>query len=96
LNPIQTILLESDIPSTSSQPETTNEPRDESVIENLSDHYKGELSGYVANSEKASEIAFDEVILEIPQQQQLELRPDSPNIVQKNLNLVMLYLILPI
>jgi len=47
----------------------------------MSDHYKGEQPSYVANPDKAFEIAYDEVTLESPQQQP-ELRPESPNHIQ--------------
>jgi len=52
LNPIQTILLESDT-QTSSQPQSSNQPSDNFVIDHLSDHYKGELPGYVPISKKS-------------------------------------------
>jgi len=38
------------------------------VLDNLVNHYSGELPGYETNLEKASELAYDEVILECPQQ----------------------------
>jgi len=84
LNPIPSIEPDSYIPTTSSstQPQTSND-NDDSLIDQLSDHYKGELPSFVANLEKASEIASDEVILESPQQQQSEQRPISPNLTQQ-------------
>jgi len=73
LNLIQSIAPDSDIPttSTSTEPQPSN-INDVSVIDQLSDHYKGELSSFVVNSEKASEIASEEVVLENPQQQKPE------------------------
>lgn len=59
----------SDIPeSSSSQPEPSTQTSDPSFLEELTNHYQGELPGFEPNSERASEIAFDEVILESPQQ----------------------------
>jgi hypothetical protein len=40
--------------TTSSQPQPSIQTRESSVIDELSDHYKGELPSYVSNSEKAS------------------------------------------
>jgi len=84
LNPIQTIFPESDTnTSTSSQPQTSNKPSDESVIEHMYDHYKGELPSYVASPDKAFEIAYNEITFESPQQQQQpELRLELPNHIQ--------------
>jgi len=80
LKPLQTIKTASDTQtSKSSQPQSSRKPSDDSVIDYLSDHHKGELPGYAANTEKASKIASDKVILESPQQHQPELRPESPN-----------------
>jgi len=73
---------ESDIPESSSQPQPTTQTSDPSVLEELINHYQGELPSFKANSEKASEIASDEVILGSPQQQQPELRSYSPNQIQ--------------
>jgi len=39
------------------------------VLDNLVNHYSRELPGYETNLEKASELAYDEVISECPQQQ---------------------------
>jgi len=44
---------------------TTSEP---SIIQNLVDHYSGELPEYESNQDKASDIAFDEAMTESPQQ----------------------------
>ena len=38
-------------------------------MENIISHYSCELPGVESNLERASEVAFDEVTLEIPQQQ---------------------------
>jgi len=46
------------------------------------DHYKGELPSYVASPDKASEIAYNEITFESPQQQQPELRLELPNHIQ--------------
>jgi hypothetical protein len=49
-----------------SKPTThTSEP---SVLENLVNHYSGELPGVEPNLEKASRVIFDEITLESPQQ----------------------------
>jgi hypothetical protein len=40
--------------TTSSQSQPSIQTRESSVIDELSDHYKGELPSYVSNSEKAS------------------------------------------
>jgi len=69
--------------SSPSQPQLTTQTSDPSVLEELANHYSGELPSFKPNSEKASEIASDEVILKKPQQQQPELRPDSPNHIQQ-------------
>jgi len=82
IQPLQTIHADeseqagptSDIPTTSSsQPPPTTQTSDPSVLEELANHYQGELPGFRPNSEIASEIASDEVVLENPQQHQ----PDS-------------------
>ena len=76
MSPIQTVLPESDTnTSTSSQPQTSNKPNDDFVIDQLSDHFKGELPSFVANTEKAFEITSDRVVLESPQQHEPEQRP---------------------
>jgi len=84
LNLIQSIAPDSDIPttSTSTKPQPSN-INDVSVIDQLSDHYKGELPSFVVNSEKASEITYEEVVLENPQQQQPEQRLESPKPIQQ-------------
>ena len=48
--------------SSSSQPKPTTRTSDPSVLEELANNYSGELPGFTPNSEKASEIASDEVI----------------------------------
>lgn len=71
--------LESDIhESSSTHPKPTTQTSEPSVLENLVNHYSGELLGFMQNLEKASEIASEEVVLEDPQQHQPELEPESP------------------
>ena len=55
--------------TSSSQPQPATQSSDPSVLEELANHYEGELPGYRPNSEITSEIASDEVVLESPQQQ---------------------------
>jgi len=83
LNPIQTIAPDSDILNTSSTEPQATKINDDSLIDQLSDHYKGEFPSFIANSDKASETASDKVILESPQHQQREQRPVSPNFTQQ-------------
>ena len=65
---------ESDIPETSSsQPQPSTKTSDPSVLDELANHYQGELPGFVPNIERASKIASDEVNLESPQQQEPNL-----------------------
>ena len=55
----------------SSQPNSpaqTAKTHETSIIRDLISHYSGELPGYVSNLEKASDIAYDEVMTESPQQ----------------------------
>jgi hypothetical protein len=49
--------------STSSQPKPTIQTSDPSVLEDLSNHYKGELPGFQPNLEKASETAPDTSVI---------------------------------
>jgi len=58
------------ISSSSSQPQPTTQTSDSSVLEELANHYQGELPSFRPNLERASEIAFDEVVSESPQQHQ--------------------------
>jgi len=53
-------------PSTSKPTTQTSDP---SVIQDLINHYSGELPGFEPNIEKASDLASDEVMSESPQQQ---------------------------
>ena len=62
----------------SSHPKPTTQTSESSVLDELVNHYSGELPGSELNLEKASEIASKEVILEDPLQQP-EKRPESPN-----------------
>jgi len=54
------------ITTSSSQPQPTVQTSDSSILEELSNHYQGELPGFRPNSKIASEIASDEVVLESP------------------------------
>jgi len=53
----------------SSHPTSTTQTSEPSVLENLINHYSGELPGVKSNLERAFEVASSEVTLEIPQQQ---------------------------
>jgi len=79
IQPLQTIPVdesektepESDIPTTSSsQRQQTTQTSDPYVLEELANHYQGELPSFRPNSEIASEITSDGVVLESPQQHQ--------------------------
>jgi hypothetical protein len=52
-----------------SHPKPTTHISKPSILENLVNHYSGELPGVESNLEKASEVASSEVALESPQQQ---------------------------
>jgi len=47
----------------------TTQSSEPPVLDNLVNHYSGELPGYEINLEKASDLASDEVMTENPQQQ---------------------------
>ncbi|RHN60154.1 hypothetical protein MtrunA17_Chr4g0022361 [Medicago truncatula] len=67
----------------SSHPNSTTQTLEPSVLENLVNHYSGELPGCEPNLERASEVASGEVTLESPQQQAPNLQMASttcPNI----------------
>ena len=53
----------------SSHPTSTTQTSEPSVLENLINHYSGELPSVESNLERASELASGEVTLESPQQQ---------------------------
>jgi len=55
--------------STSSHPNSTTQTPEPSVLDDLVNHYSGELPSYEPNLEKASEVASDVVASESPQQQ---------------------------
>jgi len=52
----------------------TTQTSDPSVIQDLINHYSGELPGFEPNLEKAYELASDEVISESPQQQEPDIQ----------------------
>jgi len=54
--------------TSSQQQQPTTQASDSFVLDDLSNHYKGELPGYTPNLEKAYETAPDETILEIQQE----------------------------
>jgi len=56
--------------TTSSQPQPSTHTCDSCVLDELSNHYKGELPGFKPNSEEAFEIAPDRVVSKSPQHQQ--------------------------
>jgi len=82
IQPLQTILADeqfeevqaepaSDIPeTTSSQQQPSTQTSYSSVLDELPNHYKGELLGFKPNSEKASKIAPNRVVSESPQHRQ--------------------------
>ena len=84
IQPLQTIALDeqfegeqprpasdnSETTSSSSQPQPTTQTNDPSVLEELANHYKGELSGFKPNPEDASETVPDNVVSESPQPQE--------------------------
>jgi hypothetical protein len=53
----------------SSHPSSTNQTPETSVLDNLVNHYSGELPGVEPNSQRASEVASMEVALESPAHQ---------------------------
>jgi len=63
--------------STSSHPKSSTQSSEPSVIENMVNHYSGELPGVKSNQEKASRVPSDEVTLESPQQQAPNLQTTS-------------------
>jgi hypothetical protein len=54
--------------SSSSHPTSTNQTSETSVLENMVNHYSGELPGVESNLQRASKVASDEVTLESPEQ----------------------------
>jgi len=63
--------------SESSHPKPTTQASEPFVLDDLVNHYSGELPGYEPNLEKASEVASDGVTLECPQQQAPNLQMTS-------------------
>jgi len=49
-----------------SPPKPTTQTSDPSVIQDLINHYSGELPGFEPNLERASELAYDEVTSKSP------------------------------
>jgi len=76
-------VINSDIPTTStstepqSQPKPTTQSSDPSILEELVNHYEGELPSYKPNIERASETSSEEVGSESPHQQEPNLRMAS-------------------
>jgi len=70
LNPIQKILPDSDIPCTSTSSQPTTRTSDPFVLEELANHYQGELQGFRLNLETTSEIVPDISVSKSPQQHQ--------------------------
>jgi len=60
-----------------SSPKPTTLTSDPSVIQDLINHYSGELPGFEPSLERASELASDEVTSESPQQQEPNLQMAS-------------------
>jgi len=63
--------------SSSPQPQPSTQTSDPSVLEELANHYQGELPGFEPNLERASEIASEEVVSESPHQQEPNLQMAS-------------------
>jgi hypothetical protein len=59
--PLNMVPPEVNFETSSSQPSSTNQTQDTSVLDNLVSHYSGELPGVEPNSHKASEVASMEV-----------------------------------
>ena len=74
---------EPNIPETSSsQPQSSSQTSDPSVLQDLANHYQAELPSFEPNLERASEIASDEVVSESPQQQNLTYKwPQTPVLI---------------
>ena len=60
--------VSSSTPNTPTQTTEITNQDEQSIIPNLESHYSGELPEYVSNSEIASDIASDEVMIECPPQ----------------------------
>jgi len=74
-------------PTSPTQTTPTTETSEPSVIQNLVDHYSGELPEYESNLEKASDIAYDEVMIENPQQHE----PNQDMTSSTNLDSVLIF-----
>jgi len=70
-------VIESANLSESSHPKPTTKASEPFVLDDLVNHYSGELPGCELNQEKASEVASDGVTLESPQQKAPNLEMDS-------------------
>ena len=65
--------------TSSSRPQPTTKSSNPSLLEELANHYKGELPGFEPNSEKAYEMASDEIVLEEPNNMNLTYKwPQLP------------------
>jgi len=81
IEPLQFVPANAEVVDDQTGPESTNhevslspskpttQTSDPFVIQDLINHYSGELPGFEPNLEKASELASDEIISECPQQQ---------------------------
>jgi len=67
-------------------PNQTTQTSDPSIIQNLVNHYSGELPGYESKLEKAADIASDEVMTESPHQQ----TPNQEMASSTNINFVLI------
>ena len=70
----------------SSQTTQTTQISEPSIIQNLVDHYSGELPEYETNQDKASNVAYDEVMTKSPQQHE----PNQEMASSTNLNSVVI------
>jgi len=59
------------------QSQPTTQTCDPSILDELANQYQGELPGFEPNLERASEIAYEEVVSEIPQQYEPNLEMAS-------------------
>jgi len=83
---ISNIDVSSSEPISQTQTTQTTQTFEPSIIQNLVNHYSGELPEYETNLEKAFDIASDEVMTKIPQQHE----PDQEMASSTNTNYVLI------
>jgi hypothetical protein len=69
IQPLNVVPADVNVESSSSQPPSTNQNKETSVLDNLVSHYSDELPGVEPNSQRASEVVSMESTLESPQHQ---------------------------